>query len=314
MRASERFLWDTNMYHALSIFLAISVSQPAHSDGEVFSRAPKEIPADVRAAWEKAGATAGWLVPMEGPTEGHLRFVTRLGKHQAGCPAFHWRRWDPTVLAGLPVPHQPFGLDLSYVGLATEDCAHLAKLKTLVALDATRSGIITVEGIRTLSGMKNLKALDLGYSQVSDESLKELATMSQLELLSLRGDRITDANAEAIVRLTNLRHLNVGFTNTSDKFAAALAQMTKLEYLDVSTTKITDAGLAGLTQMRKLEYLDVSATKITDAGLAGLAACTSLNGLDLFGTRVSGQGLERNLPRTSCGNSTSNTLTSPTRT
>ncbi|MDW7996019.1 MAG: hypothetical protein RMI91_15335 [Gemmatales bacterium] len=64
-------------------------------------------------------------------------------------PAFRIRDWRAGLLAQLPDPGTPFGLDLS-------------KMQ------------ITDAGLKELATLKNLTVLDLTNTQISDAGLKEL--------------------------------------------------------------------------------------------------------------------------------------------
>ena len=72
-------------------------------------KAKGELPKEVIAAWEKAGAEAGWMAPR-------WRLGVRFWKDRAGLdagrtvPGFRFTGW-PEGLAKLPAPEQAFGLE-----------------------------------------------------------------------------------------------------------------------------------------------------------------------------------------------------------
>lgn len=88
----------------------------------------------------------------------------------------------------------------------------------------------------------NIAWLDLGDSQVTDESLKLIGRMPELERLHLEKTAVTDAGL------------------------AHLAGLTNLEYLNLYETKITDAGLAPLHGLPKLRKLYLWQTAVTIQG------------------------------------------------
>src|SRR5205085_2111936 len=84
--------------------LALGLLSPRTARGQ--EPAPKPLPADVVAAWEKAGATTGWM-----HTRQNDPFFHAGGKSFPGdVPAFHFKALPPGELPKLPPPSQPFGL------------------------------------------------------------------------------------------------------------------------------------------------------------------------------------------------------------
>src|SRR5262245_20862651 len=90
---------------ALAVLALAGAGVPAQGQ----DKAPRPLPPEVVQAWEKAGAAAGWM------SRGQYGMVFRSGaKGKAGeVPAFLVFPWKEGVLAKLPPPPGPFGLDLS---------------------------------------------------------------------------------------------------------------------------------------------------------------------------------------------------------
>jgi hypothetical protein len=64
----------------------------------------KPLPAEIVAAWQKAGAEVGWM----GPTQfGLLDFRPGDGGKVGEVATFRIVPWQPGVLGGLPQPEQP---------------------------------------------------------------------------------------------------------------------------------------------------------------------------------------------------------------
>jgi len=90
---------------------------------------PKPLPDNIIKAWKDAGATVGW---MKVESSGGLSFVD---KPEAGAiPAFRFPKWKNGVVAKLPIPEAPFGLDLSGTEVMDADLKELANLKNLTTL------------------------------------------------------------------------------------------------------------------------------------------------------------------------------------
>lgn len=90
---------------------------------------PKALPENVVKAWKDAGATVGWITVS---TSGVPTFVE---KAEAGAiPAFRFAKWKDGVVAKLPAPEAPFGLDLARTEVTDSGLKELAHLKHLHTL------------------------------------------------------------------------------------------------------------------------------------------------------------------------------------
>src|SRR5262249_25132060 len=75
---------------------------------------------EIRQAWEKTGAKAGWM--SRGSVGTMVRFEMFKSPMLPGqegpdyLPAFRGVRWKPGLYAELPEPNKPFGLDLEFTG------------------------------------------------------------------------------------------------------------------------------------------------------------------------------------------------------
>src|SRR5262245_50092143 len=91
--------------------------------GRVGGQEPKPLPAEVTAAWEKAGAKAGWLGRIK---LGHPVFRATAAGKEGEVPAFQFREWRDGAIAKLPQPGAPFGLYLAYAPVTDTAIAELA--------------------------------------------------------------------------------------------------------------------------------------------------------------------------------------------
>ena len=156
----------------------------------------------------------------------------------------------------------------------------------LRTLDLIGSQRVSVEGLRRLRGLKNLKYLLLNATCVGDAELKEIGSFSALVDLKLRDTQVTDAG---MVYLTNLKHLEsleLGGTAIGDKGLESLGQMQSLKDLRLSSTRISDAGIGNLGHLANLQYLSLAKNDLTDAGVAKLKHLRGLRRLELNGTRA----------------------------
>ena len=138
---------------------AVATGQPPKQD------TPQPLPAEIVAAWKKAGAKPG---SMGLDLNGFLAFEEKATGLVGAVPVFSFASWKDGVVAKLPVPAALFGLNL---------------YRTQV----------TDAGLKELAGLKSLHTLDLRGTQVTDAGLKELAGLKSLHTLYLSGTQVTDA-------------------------------------------------------------------------------------------------------------------------
>ena len=175
-----------------------------------------------------------------------------------------------------------------------------AEMKTLTRLDAPNAnisdltglefainltrlnlGVVFVEGqginsneisdLSPLSGMTNLKELDLSTNNITDRIILPLSNLTNLISLDLSTNNITDISP--LAGLTNLKELNLFRNNISD--ISILFGLTNLTVLNLGDNNISDISpLAGMTN---LTFLDLSGINITDISpLSGMINLTVL--------------------------------------
>lgn len=159
---------------------APDVAPPAPAN--VQPSAPNPLPEPVVKAWTQAGATAGWF-RQAGPA--YVMFLPTLKSLKAGdVPAFAFLELREGILAKLPPPQQPFGLELGSEGAQVTDAS-----------------------LKGLARMERLHTLYLGGSQVTDASLRELARLKELQRLSL-SPHVTDKGLKELAGMKSLQTLH----------------------------------------------------------------------------------------------------------
>ncbi|CAI9280147.1 unnamed protein product [Lactuca saligna] len=123
---------------------------------------------------------------------------------------------------------------------------HLRDLVALLFLNVSRFNI-TDDGCDKFSKLKSLKALNLGFNDMSDAILSHLKGSINLESLNPDSCRI---GYKGLVHLAGLVHLKC---------------------LELSDTEVGNNGLRHLFGLVNLESLNLSFTLITDGGLQHLA-------------------------------------------
>ena len=144
---------------------------------------PTAIGPDVIAAWEKAGATLGW---MGVDRWGRLAFRDDPEERQPDdLPAFQVHDWARGVVEKLPSPQVPFALSLEGLSLNGDDLRELTFHRRVQALDLANT-LVGHVGLGWLLELAQIRMLDLTNTRITDRSLLVLGKLRQLETLSLR--------------------------------------------------------------------------------------------------------------------------------
>jgi hypothetical protein len=179
------------------------------------------------------------------------------------------------------------------VGEVTDDdLKEFAAFSQLRNLDLTDARKVTGSGLKSLTGLKQLRSLTLGRTAMTDAAIKDVAAFDQLQGLGLEETTVTDAGLREIAGLTHLVYLNIGGTGVTDTGLKALARMTQLRTLCLYHTAVSDAGLKELLPLTQLQTLMIADTAVTGDGLKRLAPLEQLTNVDR-GTSVSREFHER---------------------
>jgi hypothetical protein len=147
---------------------------------------------------------------------------------------------------------------------------HLAGLSELIYLDAWGPSHIGDDGVAYLSGLHELKTLNLGSSEVTDRGVAHLAHLTELEKLDLGRCKISDAGLTHLASLHELRTLELIEDNISDAGVASLTRLTSLQRLGLCGTRISEASVPRLMEFKKLKWLDLRRTSLTPQAIARL--------------------------------------------
>ncbi len=243
---------------AICGLLGVRAEQPVENDSR------KSLSKELIAAWRKAGADAGW---MRADAFGSLKLLPEKERAAGDLPAFGFSVWKNGQVPRLPEPEAAFGLYL--LGSKVRDV-----------------------GLKDLSRLQNLQALNLRFNQVSDAGLKELAALKNLHTLNLGFTYVSDAGLKVLGSLESLEALDLYRTQVTDAGLKELAGLKKLQALDLGGTQVTDAGLKELSGLKSLRALNLNSARVTDTGLKELAGLKQLRTLDLRGTQVTNEGLK----------------------
>ncbi len=171
------------------------------------------------------------------------------------------------------------------LGLTDAGFVHLKGLTELLDVEFGRMPGLKGPGLQYLADKKNITALALTETGVTDEGLKHIAGMKQLRSLYLP-PQIGDAGLAHLVGLTELADVSLAGSKVTDAGLAHLKGLTKLAGINLVNTGITDAGLAHLKGLPALRNLYLNGTAVTDAAVNVLKGMSKLNVIGLHQTAL----------------------------
>ncbi|WRX33072.1 Leucine-rich repeat - like 10 [Theobroma cacao] len=186
---------------------------------------------------------------------------------------------------------------------------HIKGLSKLESLNIRCCKCITDLDLKAISGLNNLKELQISNSNITDFGLSYLGVWKQsvkrcslafsmaglrkLIVLNLEGCYVTAACLDSISALVALAYLNLSRCCLTDDGCDKFSGLTNLESLNLDSCKIGNEGLANLTGLSLLKSLELSDTEVGSNGLRHLSGLTRLETLNLSFTLVTDSGLKR---------------------
>lgn len=176
-------------------------------------------------------------------------------------------------------------------GFAAEgDLAALRALPHLRSLSMGSNPTLSDDGLKYVTGLKQLAYLDLSDTGITDEGLQHLSGLEKLSFLSLVRCRM-DGSGLRHLRQLPLHVLNLNWTRLADANVEHVGAMQRLEVLDMQDTPITDEALLHIRELTNLWELHIHNTSVSDAGLAYLQGMTKLKNFQANNTKVTKEGL-----------------------
>lgn len=173
-------------------------------------------------------------------------------------------------------------LDLSSNRIRSPLYKHLQNLKELRELRLC-SDYFPDSSLKYIRDLKELRLLRFNWRtcKVTDKGLAYISGLENLKSLDLEGLKgVTDAGLTHLSGLKNLKRLNLSKTSVTDSGLRHLENLTDLIYLDLSKTTITDEGLSHLAGFQKLEVLDLTTSKANQLRMRFLMEQTLFKGKD----------------------------------
>lgn len=178
-----------------------------------------------------------------------------------------------------------------------EDISHLPGVLQLNVCETK----ITDEALRHVARMRQLKALDIGFNNITNDGLVHLAPLDELLYLGLDVTEVNDDGLESLRELPQLHQVHLYGNNITDRGAAKLATITWICEFDLANTLITNDGLAHLAKLphltsMRLDQMSLGSgeqLRIDDGCVPHLIAMPELLYVSLSNLTITDEGLAR---------------------
>ncbi len=182
-------------------------------------------------------------------------------------------------------------VNLSGSAVTAKSIEALSGLQDLRQLDLTHSASIDDASIVALKGHPKLEAIDLSFTNLTDDSLSTILSIPKLKSVRLVGTKITDKGLAKLAAAASLTQIAVGSELITDEGVSSLSPNSDLSQLEIVGSKITDGSMHVLATLSKLEWLRLPQNAdLTDLGICELGALPALTNLDVSGTGFTGLG------------------------
>lgn len=152
---------------------------------------------------------------------------------------------------------------------------------------------VSDRSIKYILAFKNLRKLDIGDTEITDEGLKKLVKAQNLVNLNLEhSTKITDDGIIEITKLRNLNNLNLSYTKATRKTMGYIANLKGIRKLRLRGIKLDPEDLRNLQNKKYLQLLFLNDSGINDSHLAEIGKFTRLLNLDIsMNNNISDKGI-----------------------
>ncbi|KAK3429438.1 hypothetical protein EUGRSUZ_E00859 [Eucalyptus grandis] len=164
------------------------------------------------------------------------------------------------------------------ISVDAEWMAYLGGFRYLRCLNVADCHRITSSALWAISGMDNLKEVDLSRCvKVTDAGIRHLLSISTLEKLRVSETGLTADGIALLASLSNLSVLDLGGLPVTDKALNSLQGLTKLQHLDLWGSHLTDDGVILLEKFPRLSFLSLAWTKVTALPYLSSLECLNMS-------------------------------------
>ncbi|ETK83191.1 hypothetical protein L915_11551 [Phytophthora nicotianae] len=174
---------------------------------------------------------------------------------------------------------------LGYTAFAESDTAVLQSLTKLQELELRKCRIMK-RGFQFISRLKYLERLEVAETALTDSALLEICNgVRNLKALNISNTEISDNGTSGLAKLQELRILRLDTSGITNRALANISFLPQLERLDLFGANITDNGLIHLIPLHNLQELTICGGNIGDRGVGLISKLTSLTSLNLSQNR-----------------------------
>ncbi|MFV1995254.1 MAG: c-type cytochrome domain-containing protein, partial [Verrucomicrobiales bacterium] len=132
-------------------------------------------------------------------------------------------------------------------------------------------------GIGVLPVSEDGNLLEIDYSRAGkapgELDLKELYPLARnIVALNLGRTKVSDEDCEPLAHFTNLVRLTLDRTNTGDDTLRVVSDLANIEHLSLFGTRVSDSGMGPVEGFAKLKHLNILNTMVSPATTARLVA------------------------------------------
>ena len=188
-------------------------------------------------------------------------------------------------------------LDMQYLTIRNiEQIKSLDNLETIrllscsvdiTEIDPPLYKLINTRSIRSMSGLKKLKRLDvlsMKFTESKDDDANAgLGGFAALDRLSLAYSQISDKFLFNFIKLTQISYLDLSgcyFYGRVGEWSKHIPELINLTHLNLTNTKIVDSDMINISKMSALLTLDISRNSISALGFSFLPGLTNLTHLE----------------------------------
>ncbi|MBX3439006.1 MAG: hypothetical protein KF861_16060, partial [Planctomycetaceae bacterium] len=154
-------------------------------------------------------------------------------------------------------------------------CATIGRFPLLQHLsvengEGSPSARITDEGLKSISGLTQLRSLYLHSSEITDDGLAHLGQLTALTNLGLSNSQIQGHGLSHLAQLPGLRYVWLENCPLQGDRLRSLAASPSLQGLTLAGSTATDEMLPHLIPLRSLQYVNFTRSRVTREGCRAL--------------------------------------------
>ncbi|KAJ8646398.1 hypothetical protein MRB53_008146 [Persea americana] len=174
----------------------------------------------------------------------------------------------------------------------------MGNFSLLEKLELSENNLTSLFG-NSISGLKRLQELDLGWNQLTDDGISPwISNLTSLAELYLGNNKLKGADTmRGVCGLSSLRELYL-HDNYLSSLPICMGNFSLLEKLDLSENNLTSLFGNSISGLKRLESLDLGWNHLTDDGISPwISNLTSLTYLCLGNNKLKGADTMRGLKR-----------------